>query len=91
VGKPPSPQNEKTLPESLKPPSPKSAQGSPSTGGAPSSLTRATLGHNPAGTSLDLEPDEFPEASPPSPRSYGLGVACGYQPSEGLSVPQFEE
>jgi hypothetical protein len=88
VDKPPSPQTEKTMPES---PSPKSARGSPGNGGAPSSPSRATSCHNPVGTSSGSEPDEFPEASPPSSRSYGLETAHGYQPGEGSSVPQSEK
>jgi hypothetical protein len=91
VDKPPSPQTEKTTPESLKPPSSKSARGSPGTGGAPSSPTCATSGHNAVGTSSGPGPDEFPKASPLSPRSYGLGATDGYQPGEGSSVPQFEK
>jgi hypothetical protein len=74
-----------------KPPSPRGAQGSPSTGGAPSSLICAASGHNPAATSSDPEPDEFPEATPSSPRSYELRVVGGYQPGEGSSVPQSEK
>jgi hypothetical protein len=77
VDKPLIPQTMKTTPKSLKLPSPKSARGSPGTGGAPSSPTRGTSGHNLMGTSSGPEPDKFPEASPPSPWSYGLEAAGG--------------
>jgi hypothetical protein len=82
-----SPQAEKIVPEPSNAPSPKDAQGSPSTGGAPSCPTHATSGHNPIGASSGLELAESPEASPPSPQSYGLGSAVGHQTGEGSSVP----
>jgi hypothetical protein len=82
-----SPQAEKIVPEPSNAPSPKDAQGSPGTGGAPSCSTRATSGHNPTGASSGLELAESPKASPPSPQSYGLGSAVGHQTGEGSSVP----
>jgi hypothetical protein len=88
VDKPPSPQAEKTMPEPLKPPSPKDARGSPSTGDAPPSPTRAASGHNPTGTYSNPKTVESPVASPSSPRSYGLGAVDGCQPGEGSSEPQ---
>jgi hypothetical protein len=65
MDKPLIPQTKKTMPESLKLLSPKGARGSPGTGGAPSSPTHGTSGHNHMGTSSGLEPNEFSEASPP--------------------------
>jgi hypothetical protein len=40
------------------------------------------------GTSSGPEPNEFPEPSLRSPRSYGLGAAGGYEHGEGSLVPQ---
>jgi hypothetical protein len=91
VDKPPSPPAEKTAPEPPKPPSPKDTQGSPGVGGAPPSPTHAASGQNPTGTSSGLESSKSPEASSPSPWSYGLRAAGGYQHGEGSSVPQSEE
>jgi hypothetical protein len=91
VDKPPSPQADKTALEPLKPPSPKDARGSPSTGGAPPSPTHVVSGHNPVGASSGPEPAESPEASPPSPRSYGLGFAGGYEIGEDSSVTQSQK
>jgi hypothetical protein len=91
VNKPTSPQAERTTPDSPKPSSPKGAHGSPGAGSAPTSLTHAALGQDPARTSSGLEPVESPRASPPSPQSYGLGAASGSQHGEGSSVPQSEK
>jgi hypothetical protein len=88
VAKPSSPQGEKTVPKPLKPPCPKDARGSLGTSGAPPSPTHATSSDKPVGTSSNPKLAESLEASPPSPRSYGLGSAGGYQPGEGSSVPQ---
>jgi hypothetical protein len=66
-------------------------QGSPGTGGAPPSPTHAALGHNPVGASSGTKPVESPKASPPIPRSYGIGYAGGHQTGEGSSVPQYEK
>jgi hypothetical protein len=86
--KPMNPHAKKTMLESPKPPSPRGTQGSPSASGAPSSPTQAASGSNLMGASSAPEPTESPKASPPSPRSYGLGVTGGYQPGEGSSAPQ---
>jgi hypothetical protein len=67
VDKPLSPQAEKSVSESLKPPSPKGVQNSIGAEGAPTSPTHATLSHDAAGTSPRPEQAEFPKASPPSP------------------------
>jgi hypothetical protein len=91
VDKPLSPPAEKTALEPPKPPSPKDAQGSLGAGGAPPSSARATSGQNPTGSPSGSEPAKSSEASPPSPWSYGLGAAGGYQHGGGSSVPQFEE
>jgi hypothetical protein len=74
-----------------KPSSLKGARGSTGAGGALTSPTCATPGQDPIGTSSGPEPAESPRASPPSPQSYGLGVAGGSQHGEGTSVPQYEE
>jgi hypothetical protein len=88
VDKPSIPQADKTAPKPSKPPGPKDVQGSPGTGGAMPSPIGAASDHNTVGASSGPEPAESPEASPLSPRSYGLRSAGGYQTSEGLSVPQ---
>jgi hypothetical protein len=88
VDNPSSPQADNTVQKPSKPPGPKDAQGSPATGGSMPSPIGAASGHNTVGASSGLEPAESPEASPPSPRSYGLRSAGGYQTGEGLSVPQ---
>jgi hypothetical protein len=67
VGKPPSPQAERTVIDPPKLSSPKSERRSPGAGGAPTSPTHATLGQDPKGTSSGPEPAESPRASPPSP------------------------
>jgi hypothetical protein len=77
VAKPRSPQAEKTALDSLKPCSPKGAQGSPCAGGAPTSPTRVAPDHDPVGDSSVLGPTESPRASPPSPWSHGLRAAGG--------------
>jgi hypothetical protein len=46
------------------------------------------LSHNPCGYFLKPGANQFPKASPLSPRSYGLGSAGRYQAGEGSSVPQ---
>jgi hypothetical protein len=43
------------------------------------------------GTSSGPELAQSPEASPPSPRSYGLGAIDGYQLGEGSFMPLSEE
>jgi hypothetical protein len=91
VDEPPSPQTKRTTPDSLKPSSPKGARDSPGADGAPNSLTHAAPGKDPVGASLVPKPNESPSASPPSPRSHGLGAAGGSQRSEGSSAPQPEE
>jgi hypothetical protein len=77
VDKPPSPQAEKSTPEPLKPPSAKGVSNPAGAKSAPTSLTQATLSHDAAGTSPRLEPDEFPEVTPPSPQSDGFGATDG--------------
>jgi hypothetical protein len=91
VDKPSSFQAEKTAPDSLKPSGPKGAQHSPSAGGALTSPTRAAPDHDPTGASSMPGPTKFPRASPPGPRSHGLGDASGSQRGEGLSAPRPEE
>jgi hypothetical protein len=91
VEKPLSAHVEKTVSESLKPPSPKDTQRSPSVGGAPSFPTHAASDPNPAGTSSGSEPAKSPEDPPPSPRSYGLRVVGWYQPGKGSSAPRPEK
>jgi hypothetical protein len=71
----------------LNPQSPKDSRGSPGVDGAPPCPTRAALSQNPVGTSSGLESIESLKASPPSPRSYGLRAADGYQHGEGSLVP----
>jgi hypothetical protein len=91
VDKPLCPQTERTAPDPPKPSSPKSVRGSLDVGGALASPTHATSGQIPVGTSSVSEPTESPRASPPSPRSHGLGAASGSQHGEGSSAPQPEE
>jgi hypothetical protein len=88
---PPSPQAERTTPDSSKPSSLKGTQGPPGVGGAPTSPTRAALDLNTAGTSLVPGPTESPRVSPPSPRSHGLRATGGSHSGEGSSAPQLEE
>jgi hypothetical protein len=76
---------------SPKPSSPKDARVSPGAGGSLTSPSHAASGEDPTDTSSRLKLPEFPRASPPSPQSYGLGVAGGYQHGEGSFVPQYEE
>jgi hypothetical protein len=77
VDKPPSPQAEKYVAEPPKPSIPKGAQNPAGAEGAPTSPTHAALSHYAAGTSPWSEPAVFPEASPPSPQSYGLRATGG--------------
>jgi hypothetical protein len=91
VDKPSSPQAERTVLDSPKHSSPKGAQGSLGAGGAPTSPTRAAPDQDPTGASSVLGPIEYPRASPPSPRSHGLGAVSGSQHGEGSSVLQPKE
>jgi hypothetical protein len=77
VDKPPSPQAEKYAVEPPKPSNPKGAQNPASVEGAPTSPTHAASSHDAAGTSPWSELAMFPEASPPSPQSYGLRATGG--------------
>jgi hypothetical protein len=61
VNKPPSPQAERTAPNSLKPSSPKGVQGSPGAGGALTSPTRVTPDQDPMDASSVPGPTESPE------------------------------
>jgi hypothetical protein len=65
------------MPEPLKPPSPKDVQGSPSTGGAQPSPTRAASGHNNASASSGLEPAESPKHLPQAPGPMDSGLPMG--------------
>jgi hypothetical protein len=89
--KPPSPQDERTVPDSPKPTSSKGVWGSPGAGGASTSPTHAAQGQDPAGASLVAKLTKSPRASPPGPQSRGLRAAGGSQHGKGLSVPQPEE
>jgi hypothetical protein len=91
VDKPPSPQAERTMPDSPKPSSPKGAQGSPSVDGALTSPNRTALDKDPTGACLVPGPTKSPRASPPSPRSHGLESTSGSQCGEGSFAPQPEE
>jgi hypothetical protein len=77
VDKPPSPQAKRTMLDSLKSSSSKSARGSPGAGGASTSPSCATLGQDPAGASSVSEPIEPPRGSPPSPGHMDSGLAVG--------------
>jgi hypothetical protein len=91
VDKPPSPQAERIAPDSLKPSSPKGAHGSPGAGNALTCPTHGSPNLDPTSTPSVQKPSESPRASPPSPRSRGLGAAGGSQRGEGSSAPQPEE
>jgi hypothetical protein len=91
VDKPLSLEAEKTVPDSLKPSSPKGVQGSPSASGALTSLTCAAPDHDPTGASSVSGPTESPRMFPPSPWSHGLGAAGGSQRGEGSSTSHPEE
>jgi hypothetical protein len=67
LDKPPSPQAEKTTPDSLKPSSPKDAQGSLGTGGALTSPTCSSLDQDPADASSVLGPIKSPRTYPQAP------------------------
>jgi hypothetical protein len=88
VDKPLSPQAKKSVLEPLKLPSPKGEQSPTSDKGALASPTHAASSHDAAGTSPRSKPAKFPEASPPSPQSYGLGATGGPQPGKGSSMAQ---
>jgi hypothetical protein len=75
--KPPSPQDENLTLGPPKPPSPKGAQSPAGVEDAPTSPTHAASSHDATSTSPRPEPSKFPEASLPSPRSYGLGAPGG--------------
>jgi hypothetical protein len=87
VDKPPSPQAEKSAPESLKPPSPSNEQGSTGTEGTPTSSFHGTPSHDTMNISQRSELTETPEVIPPSPWSLGLGAPGGPHTSKGSSRP----
>jgi hypothetical protein len=87
VEKPLSSQDEKSMPESLKPPSPKGARGALDAHCASPYPTRSASSHDPVDTSKGLEPTESLETTPLSPRSYALEPTSGYDPGEDLSLP----
>jgi hypothetical protein len=91
VDKPPSPQAERTTPDTLKQSNLKGVRGSPSAGGAPTSPSRVAPIQDPADTSSMSEPIESSRTSPSSSRSHGLRAVNGPQFGKGSSVPQREK
>jgi hypothetical protein len=87
VDKPPSPQAEKSAPESPKPSSPGNAQGPTGTEDTLTSSFHATLSHNTVNISQMVDPTEMPDVIPLSPWSYGLRAPSGPHTCEGSSVP----
>jgi hypothetical protein len=86
VDKPLSLLAEKSTLETSKPSSPESAQGPTSAEGTLTSPYCANLSHNTTNISPRPEPTEIPEASPPSPRFYGLEASSGLYTCKGSSV-----
>jgi hypothetical protein len=91
VDKPPSPSARKTF---LETPNPTGSEDINVRTGAvsnPTSPSTADLKHDAAHQSLRLDPTKRQEASPLSPKSFGLGSHGGPQPGEGSSVPRHEK
>jgi hypothetical protein len=89
--KPPTPNIEKSMPESLNPPSLGGAQNSPRAGGTPSSSAQASPSSGLAGAFSGSRPAESPKTSPPGPQSYGLRSANGYPLGGDSFVPHPEK
>jgi hypothetical protein len=87
TNKPPTPNTEKTVLGSSKPPSLGGTQNSPGAGGAPSSFAQSAPSPSPTGASSSSKMAKSPKTSPPSPQSYGLGSVGGYPLGCDSSVP----
>jgi hypothetical protein len=87
VEKPPSPSAGKSTSEASKPVGPKENEDPAGAKDVPTSPSNASLGRDIAHPFLGPEPSEHPEASPQSPKSFGLRAPSGCQPSEGSYVP----
>jgi hypothetical protein len=91
VDKLPSLQAEKTMPESMKPLSPKDARGPVNVDDAPTSSTPFTSSHDATLDSPRPKSIDRSEMSLWSPRFHGLGAPNGSQLGEGSSVPLLGE
>jgi hypothetical protein len=87
VDKPLSPQAERIVPDSSKPPIPKGVPNPAGAESAPTCLPHAASSHDATGTSPRLEPAESPEVPRPSPQSNGLEATGRLRPGEHSSVP----
>jgi hypothetical protein len=85
------PNTEKSMLGSSKPPSLGGAQTPPSTGGAPSSFDQASPSSSPVGASSSSKPTESPKTSPPSPQSHGLRSAGEYPLGGNSFIPHLEK
>jgi hypothetical protein len=88
VDTPLSPYARNSTPKMSKPPGPEDMENPASAKGVPTSPSDASLGHDATHQSHGPEPTLRPKASPHSPKSFGLGVPSGCQPSEGSSMPR---
>jgi hypothetical protein len=91
VDKPLSPSAGKTFPEMSKPPSPEDTSTPVGAAGNPTFPSVADSGCDAAHQSPRSDPIERQEASPQSPKSFGLGAHGGPQHVEGSSVPRPEK
>jgi hypothetical protein len=80
--KPPSPDVEKVVPKSSEPLSSSGTRSSPCPDMAMTSPIKATPNLDPPCDSPNLATAEFPNVSPPSPPSRGLGSASGFPPRQ---------
>jgi hypothetical protein len=90
VDKPLSPSIGKTFSKTSKHPCPKHTNASTGAAGIPTSPSVADSGHDAANQSPRLDLTAHQEASPQSPKSFGLGAHGGPQTGEGSSVPRPE-
>jgi hypothetical protein len=77
AGRPPTPDVAKIALETLEPPSPSEAWGSPSPATTQASSPKDTPNSSSIGAPLSFEPAESPKTTPPSPWSYILSFAGG--------------
>jgi hypothetical protein len=74
-----------------RPPGPEDIEDLAGAKGIPTFPSDASWGCDAAHLFPRPEPTEHPEASPESPKSFGLGAPGGHQPGEGSSMPRFEK
>jgi hypothetical protein len=91
VDKSSSPLTGKSTSKMLKPPDPEDTKEPASAKSVPTTPSDAILGRGAAHQFPRPEPTEHHEASPRSPKSFGLRAPGGRQPIEGSSVPRSEE